>query len=83
MDGKYIENKENKQMPGLDDQIHLKMLENAKKNGWYDNEGIYGLHWGDPGKDEKLSYIRREFLMPWVDDKKVCVEIGPGGRKMD
>jgi phospholipid N-methyltransferase len=66
-------------MPGLETDIHLKMLQGASKQGQQDKQGIYGLHWGDPEDNPILKKVRDHWLLPYVHENHDAVEIGPGG----
>jgi hypothetical protein len=67
------------EMPGLETDIHLKMLQGASKQGQQDKQGIYGLHWGDPEDNPILKKVRDHWLLPYVHENHDAVEIGPGG----
>ncbi len=68
-------------MPRLTTTLHLDMLQRARKRGQPAQDGLYGLHWGDPENPEEsgLRAIRDRWLLPWVDPAKTGLEIGPGG----
>jgi SAM-dependent methyltransferase len=59
--------------------MHVQMLKGARKSGWVERDGLYGLHWGDPEVNPSLRQVRDHWLLPYVDPGKVALEIGPGG----
>jgi methyltransferase family protein len=66
-------------MPELNSPLHLDMLEDARRAGQIERDGIYGLHWGDPQTAPRLREIRDRFLLPYVHPDMRAIEIGPGG----
>jgi Methyltransferase domain len=40
---------------------------------------IYGLEWGDPDSSAPLTYIRDQYLLPYIGTETFAIEIGPGG----
>ena len=40
---------------------------------------LYGLEWGDPETVPPLRHIRDRFVLPYVNQQQVALEIGPGG----
>jgi hypothetical protein len=66
-------------MPDLSTSLHVDMLNDAKRNGQPERDGLYGLHWGDPQRLDWLRFVRDEFVLPFVHPDRVGVEIGPGG----
>ena len=43
------------------------------------NQGYYGEQWGDPEKVEKLSFVIKKYISPYINPESVVLEIGPGG----
>lgn len=66
-------------MPDLSTSLHVDMLKYAKQIGQPEQDGLYGLQWGDPQRDSWLRFVLDEFLLPFVHPDRVGVEIGPGG----
>ncbi len=77
-------------MPKLNTRIHLKMLEESKRYSFpqriinslkkkYFRKYIYGLEWGNPETIEPLRYIKKQFILPYVNEQSTGLEIGPGG----
>jgi len=48
------------------------------KNGHFTGN-FYGDHWGDPHDNEVLKRMVNTYILPYISDKKVALEIGPGG----
>ena len=42
-------------------------------------DDIYGMEWGNPDGSLCLRYVRDHFLVPYITQDSVIVEIGPGG----
>lgn len=66
-------------MPDLDSPMHTYMLEEAAANNKIGEDGVYGMHWGNPQTDPHLRLIRDRWLLPYVNPDHVALEIGPGG----
>lgn len=66
-------------MPVLDSPLYLNQLQNARKNGQPQRDGLYGLHWGDPNTSPFLKFIRNHYIYPYIHPEHTAVEIGPGG----
>ncbi|HEX3431670.1 MAG TPA: class I SAM-dependent methyltransferase [Rhizomicrobium sp.] len=68
-------------MPRLTTNLHLEMLERARRRGRVPKDGLYGLHWGDPESPDNnaLRAVRDHWLLAYVDPAKTALEIGPGG----
>ena len=45
----------------------------------YPNEKYYGDRWGEVEKDPVLKSIKEKFILPFVNENKSVLEIGPGG----
>lgn len=43
------------------------------------NNGVYGMDWGDPETAEPLRFVRDRWVLPYVRNDQIAVEIGPGG----
>lgn len=56
----------------------LRQAVKAFHSAWV-NGGIYGLQWGDPDVVPPLTWVRDNFLLPYVNPETVGIEIGPGG----
>lgn len=39
----------------------------------------YGDQWGDPFEKEHLSQVFQRFIIPYINPKQTCLEIGSGG----
>lgn len=78
-------------MPELDTQLHIKMFRNWKRkrslarrlvmaaNIVFGKQDMYGLQWGDPDSSPPLTYIRDQYLRPYIGAETYVIEIGPGG----
>jgi len=55
------------------------MLEEARRNGQIERDGIYGMHWGNPQAGPRAKHARDRFLLPYIHPDKTAIEIGPGG----
>ncbi|MGH6889547.1 MAG: class I SAM-dependent methyltransferase [Rhizomicrobium sp.] len=66
-------------MPASRTQLHVQMLEAARKEGQPERDGLYGLHWGDPDSYPPLVPVRDHWLLPYVRSDGTALEIGPGG----
>jgi SAM-dependent methyltransferase len=64
-------------MPGLDTQLHVNMLRDAKIVGR--GAKLYGMQWGNPQKVPHLRAVRTRFVYPYLNPDHVAIEIGPGG----
>ena len=78
-------------MTDLNTSLHLNMLNRSKrirkrlprllrtiKRELLSND-IYGLEWGDPDVVEPLKFIRDRYVLPYINNTKYALEIGPGG----
>ena len=61
-------------MPELNTKLYLSQLK-----GRDPKVGLHGLQWGDPEKSRRLNYIKRKFIVPFIDSTHTALEIGPGG----
>jgi SAM-dependent methyltransferase len=78
-------------VPDLDTSLHTDMLLDFKRQNSLPRRlyrsirrelkrsNIYGIGWGDPEVDTPLRFIRNHWLLPYVADDQIAVEIGPGG----
>lgn len=67
-------------MPQLDTPLHLDMLNKGRrKRNLNQQNGIYGLEWGDPETIPPLKYVRDHFLTPYISSTVKVAEIGVGG----
>lgn len=66
-------------MPELDTPMHLTMLNDARRRGDIERDGLYGLTWGDPQTNPALRAVRDRFVLPYVHPDRTAIEIGPGG----
>lgn len=78
-------------MPDLNSSIHLDMLRNSRRanslprrlyraaKGGFRSRPVYGMEWGDPDQIPPLKFVRDRYVLPYVNDRAVIVEIGPGG----
>jgi SAM-dependent methyltransferase len=66
-------------MPDLKSSLHLDMLREAQKSAPSAEDGIYGLHWGDPNSAGPLRIVRDRWLYPFIHPDHTALEIGPGG----
>lgn len=78
-------------MPKLDTTLHLEMYKAGKKRRslrtrakhalevLLGREDVYGLEWGNPDTCPPLTYVRDQFLLPYLTPDATVVEIGPGG----
>lgn len=63
-------------MPDLNTKLHIDMLKNKKS---VEESSIYDLHWGDPENDQRLAFIRDQYIYPYINPKHRVLEIRPGG----
>ena len=49
-------------MPELDTPMHLTMLNDARRRGDIERDGLYGLTWGDPQTNPALRAVRDRFV---------------------
>jgi SAM-dependent methyltransferase len=40
---------------------------------------VYGMAWGDPETEAPLKFVRQRWVLPYVHNDHIAVEIGPGG----
>jgi phospholipid N-methyltransferase len=66
------------QMPRLESNMHVRMLEGARRRGKTEGR-LYGLHWGDPDQEDHLKMVRKHYLSFFVNPSATVLEIGPGG----
>ena len=78
-------------MPDLNTSIHLDMWRRHKARHSFlrrmrrairdvlSPRELYGLQWGDPEVFPPLAFVRDRYVLPYVDPRKVAVEVGPGG----
>jgi ubiquinone/menaquinone biosynthesis C-methylase UbiE len=78
-------------MPKLDTPLHLDMLRTGKKvralpgrikqalKVLFAKTDVYGIEWGEPETNPPLTYVRDHFLLPYVTQDAIALEIGPGG----
>ena len=65
-------------MPPLTTRLHLEMLKRAQDSGQAAQDGLYGLHWGDPEDPQNvaLQAVRDHWILPYVDPAATGLEIG-------
>jgi len=51
----------------------------GKSKKYFPNEKHYGERWGEVEKDTVLKSIKEKFVLPFVNENKLVLEIGPGG----
>lgn len=78
-------------MPDLNTKLHLNMLKNFNKSSSLPirllkamkkeilSKGVYGLDWGDPDIVAPLTFVRDQYVLPYVNSSHKAIEIGPGG----
>ena len=81
-------------MPDLSTQLHTKMLDSSGRwrsrrslprriyravRRELASSDVYGMDWGDPETVAPLKFVRDRWVLPYVRDDHVAVEIGPGG----
>ena len=86
-----LEDRQEETMPDLNTTLHLDMLNSFRRKSKLLprllkvlkrellSNGIYGLEWGDPEVVAPLKFIRNRYVLPYVNNEHVAVEIGPGG----
>ena len=78
-------------MPDLGTSLHLRMLDTYRRKNSFPRRAaravkalvtwnrVYGLEWGDPETVEPLVFVKKRYVLPYVDPNHVAVEIGVGG----
>src|SRR5579885_3340126 len=78
-------------MPELETKLHLDMLQTYRNENSLARRvkravrdivspaKIYGLQWGDPEISGPQIYMRDRYVLPYVNQDHVALEIGPGG----
>ena len=60
-------------MPDLKHPLHTRMLREAKKSNQPENDGMYGLHWGDPNVVPYLRFVRDNYVYRFISpDQEVA-----------
>ena len=78
-------------MPDLDTHLHVEMLQIYKDQNTFTHrvrravrevvfpKKFYGLQWGDPEISGPQVFMRDKYVLPYVKEHQVALEIGPGG----